>query len=223
MLAPPPGPANTTWSPRPRDATDFGSSTPLDGMCEVYFRRVSSVAFDAAKTSTSVTPGWALTNANASCAAFASSVAVTRDSRAWPGDVRALHGVAVLVPTGQPLVEDALVAPAEDVHDVAGPPGQGVGARSIEDDEAGLGNLLGAIAESSDRNRARALDVALAVLLPRPDVDDVGLLAAIEPELQLFDADVAHGSIGWRGGCGADQEQAGRDDDDERPAHVSSR
>src|SRR2546425_12847109 len=162
-------------------------------------------------------------NANASCAAFAGRVAVTRDSRAWPGDVRALHGVAVLIPTGQPLVEDALVAPAEDVQDVAGPPGQGVGARSIEDDEAGLGNLLGAIAEGSDRNRARALDVALAVLLPRPDVDDVGRLAAIEPELQLFDADVAHGSVGWRGGCGGQHERGGRGDDPERAGDGSAR
>src|SRR5881628_2359576 len=114
------------------------------------------------------------------------------DSRAWPGNFRALHGVAVLVPTGQPFVEDALIAPPEDVHDVAGPPGQGVRARSIEDDEAGLGNLLGPVAEGSDRDRARALDVALAVLLPRPDIDDVGPLPTVEPELQLFDTDVAH-------------------------------
>src|SRR5262249_27453371 len=116
---------------------------------------------------------------------------------------------------------DAVVTPAEGVHDVAGPPGQGVGARSIEDHQAGLGNLLGAIADGTDRHRARALDVALAVFLPCPDVDDVGVLAPIEPRLQLFHTGGAGGGGGGGGGGGAGKGRGGGADVCERPAPLS--
>src|SRR5258705_11746647 len=59
------------------------------------------------------------------------------------GDVRALDRVALGVPAGQTLVEDAMVAPAQRVEDVAGSTGQRVRAGSVEDDEPGFGDLLG--------------------------------------------------------------------------------
>ena len=85
---------------------------------------------------------------SASCAARASSAVVritsaTRQCLAVRGHRRAFHRVALVVPAGESLVEDAVVAPAERVQDVAGPPGQGVRARSVEDDEPGLGDLAG--------------------------------------------------------------------------------
>src|SRR4051812_33414141 len=74
------------------------------------------------------------------------------------GDVRALDRVALGVPAGQPLVEDAVIAPAHGVEDVAGPTGQRVRAGSVEDDEPRLRDLLGrARLDHPERHRAPAL------------------------------------------------------------------
>src|SRR5262249_10213080 len=92
----------------------------------------------------------------------------------------AFDGVALRHPARESFLEHALIPPAELIEDVAGPPGQRVRARSVEDDQAGLGDFRRPLVDHPERHGAGALDVALGVLLPVAHVDDVGLGAAVE-------------------------------------------
>src|SRR5215471_771066 len=120
----------------------------------------------------------------------------TGSVRRGHGRVSALDGVALGHPARQPFVEHAMVTPAELVQDVAGPPGQCVRACSVEDDQAGPGDLVGAGGYAPQRHGPGALDVLLDEVLPVTDIDDVGARPAVEEGLELVDGDEVDGILG---------------------------
>src|SRR5262245_47979859 len=70
-----------------------------------------------------------------------------------------LDGISLLLPAGQALVENLVVAPSELVEDVAGSPSQRVRARSVENDRPVLRHFFGALAHASQGERTGTLDV----------------------------------------------------------------
>src|SRR5258706_9787626 len=110
--------------------------------------------------------------------------------------VASLDGIVLFPPSWQSFVEHLMIAPAQGVEDVAGPPGQRVRAGSIEDDASGLRDLPGRPRfDRAERHVARALDVEIGVLGLAADVDDVDLHARIDLLLELVDLDERYGAL----------------------------
>src|SRR5437667_925634 len=170
--------------------------------------RASRLPLTATKTSLSRMSGWAERYSSAAPAAFASSGVVIMSVLRRLAGLRARDRVALGHPAPESLVEDALVPPPELVENVAGPPGQRVRARSVEDDPPRAADLRGPGAHRRDRHRPGPLDVGVDVRPPGPHVDEVDPVPPVEEGLELVEMDVVHGIVGRRGGRRA-QEQPG--------------
>src|SRR5687767_32802 len=123
------------------------------------------------------------------------------------GEPSRLGGITLGDPPGQPFIEDEHVAVAGGVEDAVGPPGQLVGARSVEEDEVLTRDVVDPPRQLPERKVPGSPDVALLELLAHTDVDEAHGLLEIDEGLRLGNRHVALGNRRIPGGRGAQTEQ----------------